>query len=679
MALGVNLDGGNTLDVLADFLHDRDVLLILDNCEHLIQACAEVCETLLRACPAVRILATSREGLNIPGEVIWHVPSLASDEAVQLFGERAYIAARDFLLNEHNALDVAHICQRLDGIPLAIELAASRLRSLSVHQIAERLNNRFDLLTGGSRTALPRHQTLRAMVDWSYDLLTETERVLLRRLSIFAGGWTLELAEAVCGNDMIGSLMSLGDKSLVMPVRRDGDVRYHLLETIRQYGLEKLAAHGELDTLRCRHAEACLAMAQETIDHLNEKGSNVWLERLGREQDNLRAALTWSFGPDGDPVIGARLVAALWLFWENLTEYTGESRHWIEQAMQVPAEALLPATRAYVLLAYTPMKPLPADEDLTYTEEALRLFRDAGDQAGTALALTCLGLHVSRAGDHPRGEHLIEEGIALARKINMKWIVAQGMVFLTHSASFQDDYERVAAVANECLAQYRELDNTTGVGVMLFILGRAALSLLDFERAKMMAEQSLALVLSTSDHDAELRARNLMAQVVRLQGDAGRAVELSEEYLACARTYDWLGVGVTMAYFHLGMAVNMTGDHQRARALLAQCLQMRMSKYGPYPALVVSPIEALASIAASANEGTRATRLFGACEALREKESLKLPPEEAYEYAPCLSMIRVQLGVDTFAAAWAEGRTMTLEQAVAYALQGVEADVPPVR
>ncbi|MEK7785806.1 MAG: hypothetical protein AAB658_10375, partial [Chloroflexota bacterium] len=319
---------------LTDYLRAKKLLLVLDNCEHLIEACAQLAEALLRACPDLRLLTTSREAFGVEGEVIVRVPSLslpslqnatlaaiAEAEAVQLFVERASAALPGFALNEANAPIIAQVCRRLDGVALAIELAASRVKLLKVEQIAARLDDAFRFLTGGSRTALPRQQTLRATIDWSYNLLSELERRLLCRLSVFAGGWTLEAAEAVCAGEGLESyeildlLIQLVNKSLVAVEREQGEeARYRLLETIREYALERLAASGEAETVRREHAEFFLALAQEADPHLASGARGVWVERLEVEHDNLRAALRWA-RESGEALIGLQIAGVLHWFW----------------------------------------------------------------------------------------------------------------------------------------------------------------------------------------------------------------------------------------------------------------------------------------------------------------------------------------------------------------------------
>jgi predicted ATPase len=297
-------------ETLSHYLGSKKVLLVLDNCEHLIDACADLAEALLHSCPELRVLATSREALGITGEVAWVVPSLSLPdlrhleslpryESARLFLERAAAVRPTFMLTEQNAPAVAQICYRLDGIPLAIELAAARAKVLSAEQIADRLDDSFRLLSAGARTAIPRHRTLHATMDWSYEWLPELERILVRRLSVFIGGFTLKAVESVCvgedlqRNEVLDLLSHLVDKSLVLVAEHDGEARYRLLETVRQYGWEKLSESGEEGQLREQHARYYLALAEEAEPELKGEGQVAWLERLEREHGNLRVAMRW--------------------------------------------------------------------------------------------------------------------------------------------------------------------------------------------------------------------------------------------------------------------------------------------------------------------------------------------------------------------------------------------------
>lgn len=351
-SLGMVEQAGRRLtETLSDFLQPKQLLLILDNCEHLVTACAHLVEMLLRTCPRLRILSTSREALNIPGELVWLVPSLPLPEtshlpplerlvkygAIQLFIERAAAVLPSFKLTSENAVAVLQICRRLDGIPLATELAAARVKVLSVEQIAARLDDSYRLLTGGRRTALPRHQTLRATMDWSYSLLSEKERILFRRISAFAGGVTLEAAEAVCTDvsieegEILDVLSRLVDKSLVMVEERGGEVRYRFLETIRQYSQERLWEAGEVALLQERHWNWYTGLVERAELELLSTHQAVWFNRLEREHDNLRAALGCSL-ERGEAEIAARIGGAIWRFW-LLHGYLSEGSRWLERAL----------------------------------------------------------------------------------------------------------------------------------------------------------------------------------------------------------------------------------------------------------------------------------------------------------------------------------------------------------
>ncbi|MBI5029634.1 MAG: hypothetical protein HZB51_03850 [Chloroflexi bacterium] len=353
--LGVRETSDQPIDeALVNALTPRHVLLVLDNCEHLVEACARLCEQLLYACPNLKILVTSREILGIPGETIWRVPPLKFPEtkaridhaatllqfdAVRLFNERAMAASPTFQVNDQNVAAIMQICQRLDGIPLALELAAARTRGLSVEQIANKLDDRFRLLTGGSRTALPRYQTLRALIDWSYELLSDHERALFRRLSVFVDGWTLEEAEAICGEsyslaDTLDLLAHLVDKSLVLADTENRTLRYRFLETIRQYARDKLLSSDEATRVRNRHRDWFLRLGEDAEPHLRSSDQAQWLRRLEQEHENLKSALEWSLSREAvadDVEKGLRLAGALTQFWA-MHGHMSDGRTWLERA-----------------------------------------------------------------------------------------------------------------------------------------------------------------------------------------------------------------------------------------------------------------------------------------------------------------------------------------------------------
>ncbi len=361
-ALGVReLTGEPLLETLSSYLYPREVLLVLDNCEHLVNACAQLAVSLLSAAPRVKILATSREALHISGESAWHLPTLSVPEAgplppvaeleqyeaIRLWTERAGAVKSDFALTPRNARAVAQICQRLDGIPLAIELAAARIKVLSAEQIAAHLDDRFHLLTDGSRTALPRHQTLRALIDWDYGLLSDKERTLLRRLSVFAGGWGLEAAESVASDesetvarseilDLLGRLV---DKSLVEAEERVGEARYRMLETLRQYAYEKLGQAGETRLFASRHLVYLADLAEKADSKMRGGEQLAWFDRVETEHDNVRAALAWAH--EHDPRAGLKLSSSLGRFW-LLRGHLSEGSDWTHRLLSRAGDCPLP-------------------------------------------------------------------------------------------------------------------------------------------------------------------------------------------------------------------------------------------------------------------------------------------------------------------------------------------------
>ncbi|HET9682662.1 MAG TPA: NB-ARC domain-containing protein, partial [Gemmatimonadaceae bacterium] len=365
-ALGVT-ERSSTLPAVEQLAHaigNRPLLLVLDNCEHLVDACAALADTLLRDCAALRVLATSRAVLGVSGETAWLVPPLSlpepqdgtpeASESVQLFVERARAVKSTFVLTDENRASVVQICRQLDGLPLALELAAARLRALTTKQIADRLDDRFRLLTTGNRAALPRHQTLRAAIDWSHDLLDARERLLLARLSAFGGGFTLEAAEQVCGGeglppaDVLDLVAELVEKSLVQMREADDTARYRLLETVRQYGAERLAERGETEVMQRRHAEFFFALAMEAEPHLSTTTRPAWVRRLRHELDNLRQALTWS--REHDEEMHVRLVGMLHWFWFSTGQWP-EARQWLRSALTLPAGQRPTRDRAILLFS----------------------------------------------------------------------------------------------------------------------------------------------------------------------------------------------------------------------------------------------------------------------------------------------------------------------------------------
>ena len=654
--LGLREEAGRPLlSTLTDVLRTKALLLILDNCEHLISACAELAEALLRRSTQLRILASSREALGIAGEHPFRVPSLSlpdprrlssatpdlatalsQSEAVRLFIDRAVTIQPHFRVTNRNAPAVAQICHRLDGIPLAIELAAARVKVLPVEQIASRLDDRFRLLTGGSRTALPRQQTLRALIDWSYDLLSEAERTLLRRLSVFAGGWTLEAAEAVCTGDGVDEydvlelLTRLVDKSLVLPEEHDGEARYRLPETVRQYARDRLVEAGEAAALGERHLAYCLAFSERAEPELWGSDQFAWLERLEQEHDNLRAALQQSLvgsedrRPEGTAEAALRLAGAVWLFWVWRGHFR-EGREWLEQALATTRGASVRA-RAKALLG-------------------------AGWLAG-------------EQSEYARATSLLEESLALSRAARDPWATAHALGGLGLVALNQGHYERATVLHTESLELCRTMGGQMQIAAALYWLGDGALYQGHDAQAQALYEESLALLRPLGATLRTSRVLFRLGRVVYRQGDPARAEALLEESLALNRNLrdQW---GSAYALLSLGQVVHARGDTERAALLGRDAL--RLGRDLGERRIIAQSLELLAHVGHVRGDDRRAARLLGAAEALRDSIGAPVPPADRPEYDDALAAVRRELSETAFRMAWAQGRAMGLEEAMAEA------------
>ncbi|HLY23993.1 MAG TPA: LuxR C-terminal-related transcriptional regulator [bacterium] len=505
-ALDVPEQPGRPLtDTLADYLRSRSLLLVLDNCEHLRTACAALATALLQGSPGLRILATSRVPLTVPGEVLWRVPSLSVPEArprspdeirhyeaVRLFVERARAVQPAFALTSDNARAVADVCRELDGIPLAIELAAARTRVLAVGQIAERLHDRFRLLTGGSPSALPRHQTLQATMDWSYGLLAAHERTLLGRLSVFAGGWSLEAAEAVCADgglertEVLDVLAHLVDNSLVLADMPRDETRYRLLETVRQYAQARLEDSDEAVRVRRRHRDWYLGLAERADASVRGPDEETWLALVETEHDNLRAAIEWTKA-QRDAEAELRLARALEWFWYLLGHWT-EGRARLEEAIErgaaAPPSYMPKILVGVVRLAYR-MDDLRRAEALC--TQGLTLTRQLDDKSGTAQFLLWSGI-IAVAENRPADAvPRVEEALAVCRAIGDRWWELEALAMLGTVATMRGDYPRAGACLTECLTLSRETGNANntsyalrGLGVLAVRRGDAAGALVHY-------------------------------------------------------------------------------------------------------------------------------------------------------------------------------------------------------
>ncbi|MFN8457166.1 MAG: tetratricopeptide repeat protein [Anaerolineae bacterium] len=595
------------LQTLIDFLRPQQTLLVLDNCEHLVAACAQLVEALLQICPHLYILTTSRETLGIAGEIAFPVPPLSTPdprqplppemllhyEAVRLFVERAAAVLPGFSMTHENAPAIAQVCHRLDGVPLALELAAARVKALKVEQLAARLADVFRLLSGGSRTALPRHQTLRATIDWSYNLLSETERLLLRRLAVFAGGWNLEAAEFVCSGEGIESeavlevLTSLVNKSLVGLKREQGmEARYRLLETIRQYADEKLVESGEAERSHERHRDWFLALAERVEPELYRGRDQVaWSNRLEVEHDNLRVALDGLLKTDRVEV-AMRLATALWLFWLD-RNYLQEGRTWLEVGLAQRgrlSKALL--ARTLRIAGRLAVRQGDFDTAEVYGEESVALFRELDDKASLAWAVRGLGAIAEERGDLERAELYMTEDLALCRELDDKWGTAQALADLGFIAARLGDYERGIPMLEESLVVERGLEDAFGLAYTLLALGISWL----------------------------------------LKGEADKAGPLLQESLTLCRQFN-------------------------------------------HKWFIIACLAGLAGVAGAHHQPGRAAKLWAISHQLDKTVGLtRMPVWVSYVQEPILAALRTQVEEAAFEEASTEGHALSFDQAIAYAL-----------
>lgn len=593
-ALGVREEEGGRplLDTLADFLRTRAVLLVLDNCEHLLESCATLTAGLLRAAPELRILATSREGLGIAGETVYYVPSLSLPgpeqpvsaaevvhfEAVRLFVERAASRLPGFSVEDRNAPVVVEICRRLDGMPLAIELAAARVNTLAVDQIASRLDDRFRLLTAGDRTALPQHRTLRAVMEWSYQLLSEAEQMMLCRLAVFAGGFTLEAMEAVCGSHELGDLGAiellarLVDRSLVV-TEHGLEVRYRLLETVREYGREKLLASGELPGVRTRHRDWYMALAERAEPEiLTGPNQRVWLERLGAEDANLRAALEWSHSGEHSTEVMLRLAGALVWFWFTRGQWN-EALEWLRRALSRPDAASSPA-RAKALYGLALVQWLHGEttEAVELARQSLTMCREFGDKWGMACSIFVLGVVATERGDSDRAVTLLEEGLELFEAVGHPQGIGMAQFYLGHAVS-GSDYRRATALWERSLVVLRHAGDKRGLAVVAGALGDTAWLRGDYRRATELYSECASLGRELGYKERIAYSLFGMGGVARTQGDYDRARTLIEESLAIYRQFSWK-TGVGLCLRRLGMVALDRGDLAHADTRLQEALEL---------------------------------------------------------------------------------------------------------
>lgn len=684
-ALSVREEPGRPLlDSIITGLAGRDLLLIVDNCEHVLDAVADMLNALLRGCAELRILATSQTRLGLAGEATWPVPPLmlpppdtsdprivAQAESVRLFCDRGALARPGFGLTAGNVDAVSEICRRLDGIPLALELAAARVNALTAGQLAARIDDRFRLLAGASRRGLPRHRTLQAAIEWSHDLLSEAEQICLRRLAVFAGGCTLEAAEAVCpGGPLAPDLVfetvtSLVDRSLLTVEERLGSMRYGMLESIHQYARQRLAKAGESEELSRRHLGWLLDFAAEA--DLEGPDQGAWLDLLEAEIDNFRAGLEGSLaGPES----ALALAGALAPFW-IVRGYIGRGRSWLDAALAAAGPACDRRLRAIALDGAGQLAAVHGDvaAQRAYQQESLAIWRELGDHLRVASCLGDLGAAAHISGDYPAARAMYTEALELASGAGQAAQMARSLSGLGRLALHAGDLTAAAEYYSQSMARFREVGDLRRATLVLGNLGVVALDQGDSALAAARLEEHLGNARKLGDRKLIGGALTNLGTIALNAGDCDRAAALHADALALAEQVGDRRLSA-VALTNLGLTALARKDFAAARAFHRRSLEL--AEAVGERRCVAESLEGIAEADAAEGNALRAAVLFGASTALRAAIGSPVPGQDLVRLTKAVAATELTLGAAGFSAAQAAGQAMSAERAVALARETSE-------
>ncbi len=685
--LGIKEVAGKTLrETLMTALWGKRMLLLLDNFEQVIPAAPVVAE-LLAACAHLKVLITSRAAVHARGEHEWPLQPLslpppdrfadmaavAQASAVQLFVQRATAVRPDFRLTSANGAAVASICLRLDGLPLAIELAAARIKVLLPATLLARLERRLPLLTDGADDLSGRQRTMRGAIDWSHDLLGADEQRLFRRLAVFAGGCSLEAAETVGsssrdgGANVLDGLTSLVDKSLMRAEARVDTERFTMLETVREYGLERLEASGEREAAQRAHAAYFLALAEAVEPELTGAGQVVSLVRLETEHDNLRAALHWA-REQCETETGLRLAGALWRFWLQRGHAT-EGRTWLEQGLAAARAERAEMGPVWAKAVFAAGVLMAEQGDYARAKEligeSLPLVRELGEKRYVAALVNALGAIAEYQAEYERAAACFAESLALQREMGNRHGAAVALNNLGNLARRHGTYPQAMAYYEESLAMKRALGDQRGCGMTLSNMAAAARDQGDYARSVALLEESIALHREIHDKPGLAYALNNLGDVARDRGDPTRAAPLYEESLALFREQgDQSGIALVLK--NLGDVARLSDDTVRATALYKETMTRYRATRNTLG--IAECIESLAMIALMQDRWERGARLLGAADTLRGTIGAPLPPIDRDAYKRAAAPAHAALGEEAFAAAWAAGTALTLELTMAEAM-----------
>jgi predicted ATPase/class 3 adenylate cyclase len=677
--LGVREEAGRPLaESIAESLEERTVLLVLDNCEHVVETCADLADHLLRSSAGLRVLATSREPLGVYGEAVFALPPLelpdrddaraesaTESSAVRLFRDRAELADPHFVLDDDSAPVVTAICRRLDGIPLAIELAAALVRTAGVDEIAGRLTDRLGTLTTGPRTAPHRHRALRATLDWSHDLLSEADRALFARLAVFAGGCSASAAAAVCIGDGIDAsdvpalLVRLVERSLLWVRDTSSGTRYEMLDTVHDYASERLVEAGTEPAVRERHLAWCSDLG-DRIRHgfFGPLRSELFLQ-LDADIDNVRTALAWA--TKARPRAAAELAAALVPYWQLRGLHT-EGRRWIESLLAAVPDGDLLRTRLLHgagWLAFGQGDRVRAEERLT---ESLALARELRDPGAAGAALNALALAAVQGGRASEAKEMALQALNLQRRTGDEQQIAQALNVLGTASSLEGDLAGARNFFEEALAIARELRTKENVARLVMNLGNIALARLELDVAASLYEEALDLAVEMGDPVTESGASINLAAVAKLEGEYDRALELLERGLQMKRDIGD-GRGIAIAQQGRGDVFRRIGRRTEAAVALLECLQV--ARDVGYALGMVEGIEGMASLRSDEGEFVGAARLSAAADAARASLGLARGDEDALDHDRSVQACRAGLDAQAFDAAWQAGTVLTLDDVVA--------------
>jgi predicted ATPase/DNA-binding SARP family transcriptional activator len=660
-------------ETLIDSLLEKTALLIFDNCEHLLEACAQLIATLLQICPNLKILATSRETLNLPGEAIYYMPPLSIPEqdvameglteyeSIRLFTERAALAQSSFTLKKENARTVVEICRKVDGIPLALELAAARVNMLKVEEILKQLNDSFALLASDSRTILPRQQTLQASMDWSWGLLNESEQVFLQQLSVFAGGWTLESAQAVCEGDVLGLISALVKKSLIVvhqETRRETRYRFH--EIVRAYALEKLVQSGNQENIRTRHLNYFVHLSKQAELELRGPTRVEWMERLNEERNNIRAALHWADKTDVEA--GLHLSSRLMRYWESSN--LQEGRQWLKNFIHKPESKDFPRARAHALHTYSWLLTWlqKFDEAYSVAEESLGLFSAANDREGEVDALISLENILQFKDKMEASIELGEEALVLSQSIGDLWREANSLNYLGWGYS---NFERRLPYWKRAITLYRQVGDQINLANLLGLLGQFQVLNGDIELAEKNLTEAMQLWQSNKRANVWENPKIAKSLIFFMRGDYEQAQALLQEIIVSAEETGNL-IAQLWAEVRLGHVALHAGNLSEADELLGKTAKA-FGKDG-YTIGAVFALEGMAGLYVTVGKVEQAARLIGWADRMRMKIKDPRPNFEQANVDKIVAACLAKMGEVAFSDAYDEGQKMTLDEAVAYVL-----------